>query len=134
MLIEFALSSSLLFLLLFGVIDFSRVFAIACAVQGAARSGTQYGMLSPAHYNDFNGMRNAAVGSTNVSSGLTASAYQFCSCSIGGARVDCPATCSAGSPETYIEVDVAMPYYTIASYPGIPAITNLSARSIVRVQ
>ena len=133
-LIEFALSSSLLFLIMFGVVDFSRIFSSACAVRGAARAGTQYGMLSPAHYNDFTGMQNAALDGSDNPSGMTATAFQFCSCSIGGARQGCPGDCSSGTPETYIEVDVTMPYSTMASYPGIPVITNLRASSVVRVQ
>jgi Flp pilus assembly protein TadG len=134
MLIEFALSSSLLFLIMFGVIDFSRIFASACAVEGAARAGTQYGMLSPAHYNDFTGMQNAALADNAGATGITATASQFCACSIGGARQDCPAACSVGTPETYIEVRVAMPYTTVFTYPGVRHVTNLAASSIVRVQ
>ena len=134
MLIEFALSSSVLFLLMFGVIDFSRIFASACAVQGAARAGTQYGMLSPAHYNDFTGMQNAALTDAGNPAGLTAVASQFCACGIGGARQGCPATCSSGNPEMYVQIVVGLPYTTMFSYPGIPAVTNLSATSIVRVQ
>jgi len=134
MLIEFALSSSLLFLVMFGVIDYSRIFASACLVQGAARAGTQYGMLSPAHYNDFIGMQNAALSDAGRPAGMTATASQFCTCAIGGARQSCPATCPSGSPEIYIQMDVSMLYTTIASYPGVPAVTNLAASSIVRVQ
>jgi len=134
MLIEFALSSSLLFLFMFGVIDFSRMFSGACAVQGAARAGTQYGMLSPAHYHDFVNMQNAALAAAGNPAGMAANALQFCSCSVGGARQACPADCTTGSPETYIEVDVSMPYNTIGTYPGVPSVTNLSASSIVRVQ
>ncbi len=134
MLIEFALSSSLLFLIMFGVIDYSRMFASACAVSGAARAGTQYGMLSPAHYGDYAGMQGAALACGGNPDGMTATASQFCVCSIGGARQSCPATCSSGTPETYIEVDVSMSYSTIANYPGVPAVTKLSASSIVRVQ
>jgi Flp pilus assembly protein TadG len=134
MLIEFALSSSLLFLLMFGVIDFSRMFSSACGVQGAARAGTQYGMLSPAHYNDFTGMQNAALADAGTPAGMTATASQFCACSIGGTRQDCPASCPSGSPETYIQMDVSLPYTTIATYPGVPSVTNLKATSIVRVQ
>jgi len=134
MLIEFALSSSLLFLIMFGVIDFSRMFSGACAVQGAARAGTQYGMLSPAHYHDFVNMQNAALAAAGNPAGMAANALQFCSCSVGGARQACPADCTTGSPETYIEVDVSMPYNTIGTYPGVPSVTNLSASSIVRVQ
>ena len=134
MLIEFALSSSLLFLLMFGVIDFSRIFSSACVVQGAARAGTQYGMLSPAHYNDFAGMQNAALADAGSPAGMIATASQFCACSIGGSQQACPATCGSGSPETYIQMVVTMPYTTTFSYPGIPQVTNLSATSAVRVQ
>jgi Flp pilus assembly protein TadG len=134
MLLEFALSSTLLFLIMFGVIDFSRIFSSACAVQGAARAGTQYGMLSPAHYNDLAGMQNAALADAGSPAGMSATASQFCACSIGGTRQSCPATCSSGSPETYIEVDVSMTYNTIATYPGVPSATNLKASSVVRVQ
>ncbi len=133
-LIEFALSSTLLFLVMFGVIDFSRIFSVACAVEGAARAGTQYGMLSPAHYNDFTGMQNAALANAGSPSGMTATASQFCACSIGGAQLSCPATCSTGSPETYIQMVISMPYTTTFSYPGIPYTTNLSGTSVVRVQ
>ena len=134
MLIEFALSSSLLFLIMFGVIDFSRIFSSACAVQGAARGGTQYGMLSPAHYNDFTGMQNAALANAGSPVGMTATASQFCACSIGGAQQSCPATCGTGSPETYIQMSVSLPYTTTFSYPGIPHAINLSGTSVVRVQ
>jgi Flp pilus assembly protein TadG len=133
-LIEFALSSSLLFLLMFGVIDFSRIFSIASLVRGAARAGTQYGMLSPAHYNDFAGMQAAALTDAGKPKGMTAAASQFCACSIGGTQVSCPASCSSGSPETYIEMTVSMPFTTMFSYPGVPGTTNLSSSSIVRVQ
>lgn len=133
-LLEFALSSSVLFLLMFGLIDFSRIFSTACGVRGAARAGTQYGMLSPAHYNDLSGMQNAALADAASLPGMLATASQFCACTIGGTRVACPAVCSSGSPETYIEVDVSQAYTTMFSYPGVPASTNLSGRSIVRVQ
>src|SRR5262249_51528636 len=123
-----------LFLVMFGVIDFSRAFSSGCAVQGAARAGTQYGMMSPAHYNDFAGMRNAALDNAGNPSSMTATASQFCACSIGGARQGCPASCASGNAQTYIQVDVGMPYTTLASYPGIPSPLNLRATSIVRVQ
>ena len=134
MLLEFALSSTVLFLLMFGVIDFSRMFSSACAVNGAARAGTQYGMLSPAHYNDFPGMQNAALANAGNPDGMMATASQFCSCSIGGARESCPAPCPSGNPETYIEVDVSMPFNTLFNCPGIPPVTNLRASSVMRVQ
>jgi hypothetical protein len=79
-------------------------------------------------------MQNAALANAGSPSGMTATASQFCACSIGGSRQSCPATCSSGSPETYIQVTVSMPYTTMFSYPGMPATTNLGGSSIVRVQ
>ena len=134
MLLEFALSSSVLFLMMFGVIDFSRIFSQACAVQGAARAVTQYGKLSPAHYNDMAGMQDAALSNSGSPAGMTATASQFCACSVGGTAQSCPATCGSGSPETYIQVVVTWPYNTMFTYPGVPSTSNLSATSVVRVQ
>jgi hypothetical protein len=79
-------------------------------------------------------MQNAALANAGSPSGMTATASQFCACSIGGAQQGCPATCSSGTPETYIEMVVSWPYTTTFSYPGIPHVTNLSANSMVRVQ
>src|SRR5207302_8187345 len=91
-LIEFAISSTLLFLFFFGIVNFARMFTAAEVVADAAAAGTQYGALSPAHYGDFTGMQNAAQADAANAPGLTATASQFCTCSIGGAHTSCLAT------------------------------------------
>jgi Flp pilus assembly protein TadG len=133
-LIEFALSATLFFTLFVGVVGFSRVFNIANMAAGAAMAGIQYGSLSPSHNGDLTGIQTAALNDTGNYPGATATASQFCSCSVGGAQVSCPATCSSGSPETYIKVVVTIPYQSIVSLPAIPNPVNVTQSASARVQ
>ncbi|HLJ48753.1 MAG TPA: TadE/TadG family type IV pilus assembly protein [Bryobacteraceae bacterium] len=133
--VELALSSGLLFLLFFGVVDFARLFAAADMVADSACAATQYGALSPAHYGDFTGMQNAALTDAMNPPNMTAVASQFCTCSIGGSHLSCPTDCGGGSSgQMYLEVDVTLPFSTLISWPGIGGTMNLSRTSIVRVQ
>lgn len=134
-LIEFALSSTVLLLFFFGIVNFARLFTAREIVEAAAAAGTQYGALSPAHNGDFNGMQNAATADEPNAPGLSATASQFCTCSIGGAHLSCPATCDGGTAaQTYIEVDASLPFTATLTYPGTETTTTLTATSIVRVQ
>ena len=133
-LIEFAIAAPILFLLVFGVADFARMFTTANAVTSAARAATQYGMMSPAHYGDATGIAAAATADASGIAGLAVNSSQFCACSIGGTHVSCPATCSTGTAETYIQVTVSAPFSTTFSYPGVPSTTQVSTTSVVRVQ
>jgi Flp pilus assembly protein TadG len=132
--LEFALSSSLMFLLFFGVVNFARLFTVAEVAQDSACAGTQYGALQPANYGDFTGMQNAAYNDAGNPSGMTATASQFCTCDIGGSHVDCTSSCNGSTLMKYLEVDVTVPLNLAMTYPGMPAITSLSRSSIVRVQ
>ena len=58
--VELALLISILLLILFGTIDFSRLFYNAVTVMDSARAGVQYGMQSSAHAADMAGMETAA--------------------------------------------------------------------------
>lgn len=134
-LIEFSLMATVLLLMTFGVTDFAKLFYTADMVASAACAGTQYGALSPAHYGDMEGMQTAALADAQNPPGMTAVATQFCACSVGGTHMTCPATCNGGgSPETYIQVDVQMPFDMTFAVPGLPNTTNVTSRSIVRVQ
>lgn len=136
-LIEFALSSTLLFLLFFGIVNFARLFTAAEVVADAAAAGTQYGALQPTNSSDTAGMQAAATADAPNAPGLSASASQFCTSSIGGAHTDCPvepATCDGVSCQKYIEVDVSMPFTATLTFPGMPTTMTISRSSIVRVQ
>ena|ERR1051326_3975645 len=133
-LLEFSLSATLLFLFFFGIVNFARMFTAAEVVADAAAAGTQYGALSPAHSGDFTGMQNAALADAPNAPGLSAIASQFCTCSIGGAHLTCPASCDTGTSMTYIEVDASLPFTATLTFPGMPSTMTLSRSSIVRVQ
>jgi hypothetical protein len=79
-------------------------------------------------------MQTAALNDTGNYPGTTATASQFCTCSVGGAQVSCPATCSSGSPETYIQVVVTIPYNSVVSLPSIPNPVNITQSACARVQ
>ena len=133
-LLEFSLAAPLLFLFFFGIVNFARLFNSAEVVADAAAAGTQYGALSPAHNGDFTGMQNAALADAPNAPGLTATASQFCTCSIGGPHLPCPASCNNGSSQTYIEVDASLPFTATLTFPGMPTTMTLTHNSIVRVQ
>ena len=134
-LIEFALCSVVLFLLSCGVADFARLVTLARLADGGATAGTQYGALSPAHYGDLQGMQDAATAATGNYTGATASATQFCACSVGGSQVSCPASCrDSENPETYINVTVTIPFTAVINYPMIPNPVNITSSSTVRVK
>jgi Flp pilus assembly protein TadG len=134
---EFALLAPVMFLLVFGVSDFARLNSTSNIVANAAMAGTQFGSMSPAHY-DPDGMKSAALADAQedpATTTMTVTASQFCACGIGGAVIACPATCDSGvTPETYLEVDVSKPFSTFVTFPGIPNTTTVSSKSILRVQ
>ena len=133
-LVEFALMAVVLLMLTCGVSDFGRLPALAILASGAAEAGVQYGALSPAHYGDLPGMQTAALSATGNYTGATATASEFCACSIGGSHVNCPATCTTGSPETYIQVVVTVPFVSILKYPWVPNPISISQLACTRVQ
>lgn len=134
-LIEFAVTSSVLLIVACGVTGFARIFNVASMAAGAAAAGVQYGALSPAHYGDLTGMQTAALADTGNYPGATATATQFCACSVGGTQSACPATCGTGvTSETYIQVSVTIPYQSIITYPMLPNPVNVTQVACARVQ
>src|SRR5258706_2612616 len=131
-LIEFALCSVLLLMITCGTTEFARMITLETKATGAAEAGTQYGALSPAHWSDFTGMQTAALNDIPNASGATVTAVQKCYCTLGGDPVTCPADC--GTPYTYVQVKVTIPYTPVFAYPMIPSTTSLSSVSTVRVQ
>jgi Flp pilus assembly protein TadG len=132
--IELALSATFMVTAMFGIIDFSRLFATANMVSGAARAGTIYGALDVTKNSDYAGMQSAALTDGQNASGLSATATQFCTCSLGGAQQSCSTTCATGTKRTYIKVVANKNFSTAFQYPLIPKSTDLYATSIMRVQ
>jgi Flp pilus assembly protein TadG len=134
-LIEFALMSTVLMLMTLGVADFGRAFAMANKATNAAAAGTAYGALSPAHYTDTDGMYAAAAADLGTVPGAVITVTQTCRCSIGGMATTCPAACSGtDQPQTYIKVNVRIPFSTISRLVQLPGLTNINGNSTVRVE
>jgi Flp pilus assembly protein TadG len=134
-LIEFSMMAIVLFLFCAGVSDFARLVTVGRLATGAAMAGAYYGALGPEHYNDLQGVHDAAIKNTNNYSGATATVTQFFACSVGGAQVASPDSCAAGSnPETYIQVVVTLPYTSLFKFPWVPDPINISQLQVIRVR
>lgn len=132
--IELALSATFMVTAMFGIIDYGRMFAMANMVSSAARAGTMYGSLDVTKNSDIAGMQSAALTDGQNATGMTATATQFCVCSLGGAQQTCSTTCATGTKRTYIKVVVTKTFSTAFQYPLVPKSTQLISQSIVRVQ
>ena len=131
-LVELALASPLLMLLLAGVLDFSLLLRTAASVDDAARVGAKYGSLSPANSSDYSGMAAAALNSVAIN-GMTASATRSCKCP-GGIAVDCGGSCPTGTMAVYVEVTTRATAHTIFNYSRLPFSGLVSARATMRAQ
>ena len=132
-LVEFALVSPVLLLLLAGVLDYGRALRHATAVANAARVGAQYSSRTPANSMDTAGIRAAAVSSAPDLGGLTVTSTRSCQCS-GGSAVSCTGSCGGSKMQIYVQVSVTGNVAAIFNYSGLPYPGNVAARATMRVQ
>lgn len=135
-LVEFAVFTPILMIMLCGVMDFSRVIYAGIAVASAARAGVQFGALTPGNSGDTNGMIQAAVddAANQGLTGLTASARNFCGCAGSTSEVACSATCSGATPNGYVEVTATYTFHTLVNMYGVPSSVAISKSARMRVQ
>lgn len=108
--IEFALSLPILFLLLAGMLDLGRFALEKSALLQGAREGAQYGMVNSS---DSTGVNSTAVNATGLT-GVTATNSVFCEC-VNGTTVACSTTCSTGNLKTYITVNTTRSFSSFLS-------------------
>ena len=132
-LVEFALMTPFLLILLAGVLDYGRALSKATGVANAARIGAQYGSGSVARSTDTAGIRAAAVNSAPGFSGLSVSSVQSCQCP-GGTSVSCSGNCGSSKLLMYVKVTVTAASSAIFSYSGLPFTGNLTRQATMRVQ
>src|SRR6185503_18913812 len=75
-LVELAIMSTLLMMLLGGTMDFARVFYLSIAVANAARAGVQYGVQSVGNSTNTYATEQAAINDGKDVPGLTATAVR----------------------------------------------------------
>ena len=121
-LVEFGIIAPVLLLMTCAVCDFSRLFNVAITAAGAAEAGVYFAATAPEYWSDYADIRTAALNDTGNYSGATATASNWCTCSVGGAQVTCPTSC----PNTpvngyeYVQVSVTIPFTPVFNYPGLP--------------
>jgi len=133
--IEFALASPFFLALLIGLVDVGFGAYESMQVQNAAEAGAlyaaKYGFSSA-------GISAAVANALGAGSGVSASPapVEFCGCpsTSGVTSASCTSTCANGnSPGTYVQVDAALPYQAILSFPGLPIPATLTGQSVVRI-
>ena len=153
-LIEAGLIAPVMFLMLSGVIDFGRAFYYTDAAASAARAGAQYGIQSPANFNNVVGIQVAALNDANASctdsngtsvtcnpsqSGqqayvgpykLSATASSFCKDSSGNTVVACTASGARG----WVKVVTSISYNLIVPWPGLPSSLGIGGLAVMRTK
>ena len=129
--VELALLTPLLLLLLAGAVDMGQAFYAAIEVSSAATAGADYGIQKPTN---TSGMEQAALLDGANLSGLAASASWGCECSDGtSASVSCISepSCST-NPVNYVLVTTSMTFVPILRISGFPS--NLALKGSARMR
>ena len=135
-LIEAALVSPLLILLVFGAGDFGRVMYYGITLENAARAGAAFGSQSTGHLADATNIDTAAQQEAQNIGSITVNSSRVCECP-AGTVVSCTTSSCAGygAPLAFVEVSATTTFTPLTGgFPGIPASTNLSRTAKVRAQ
>ncbi len=130
-LIELALVTPLLLLLLVGSVDLGRACYAAIEVAAAANAGAAYGTQNPT---DTAGMQSAALLNGADLNGLSSTATWGCECSDGTS----PSTSCTTKPSCsnnlvkYVVVTTSLSYVPALHVPGLPSNFPLQASSRLR--
>jgi len=133
-LIEFALMSSLLMLLTLGVVDFGRLFYFGNSAYSGAQAGAAYASLSPTHAADVQGIQDAVLRDLPNFQGVTSNVVKTCRCSSNTTTVDCATVCNQGALQTWITVNVTIPFATITRIPWLSPSINVRGAQVVPIQ
>jgi Flp pilus assembly protein TadG len=128
-LVELAVVTPFLALLLTGLIDFGRYTYDAILAANAARAAAAYGAQTLVTARDTNGMKAAANGDA---AGLTLTNVAASSvCTVGGAVV----ACGTSTAETvFVQVNTTGTYTPLVKYPFLPSTVTVSGSSYMRVE
>lgn len=133
-LIEMAVVTPVLLLMLIGTIDFGRVFYTAITVANAARAGVSYGAIDPSHAGHLAKMEEIAQTEAQNIGDVNVVAEKFCECA-DGSLIDCEdGTCAVGSTRVFVKVNVQKTFTTLSNFPGIPKTVVLNREAIMRAE
>ena len=135
-LIEAAVVSPLLILLVFGAGDFGRVMYYGITLENAARAGAAFGSQSTGHLTDSTNIRTAAEQEAQNIGSITVNSSRVCECPAGTVVSCSTSSCTGyGAPLAFVEVTTTTTFTPLTgAFPGIPASTPLSRTAKVRAQ
>lgn len=136
-LLEFAIATPFLLLLLTASIDFGRYMYDGIELGNGARAGAQYGSQNSTTETDISGMKNAATSDARSVANAVATAS---SCQCGGTIVTAspcvapPAySCPADHTVSYVTVNLSGTFTPLVRIPGLPVSLTISRRAIAQV-
>ena len=133
-LLEVALLTPLLLLLLVGIFEVGRFAYYSIEVSNAARAAVQYGAQSLADAKDTPKISLAATNDSPDLSGLTVNPTVLCACSESpSAYIPCPALACTGHPVVFIQVDTNATITPFFHYPGFPTTFPVNGHAMMRV-
>ena len=144
-LVELALLTPILLLLVIGTVEMGRYTSLSILVGNAARAGAEYGAQNPTTAGDSAGINNAAMADLKDISGFTTqptvTSTFVCGCDNGGTIIPspetnaaCAVTCNVGAHlVTSVQVTVTGTFSSMFSYPGIPTPLTITSTASERV-
>jgi len=137
-LVELALVTPILLLLVFGAVDFGHAYYVGIEVANAAHAGAEYGSQNPS---DTAGITAAAKQSASDLPNLTVTVPTWgCECSDGSSYSAncapmpvCSANSSRGGNVVHrVQVTISAVYKTLVPWPGIPTSLTLTRTATIR--
>lgn len=148
--VEFAFISSILAILMLGVIDFGLAYAREMAMSNAVRAGTQFALARRPSLGPAADTADALVSLQNIRDSVVAAAdfldsdpgttqldvAVFCECDDGTTTAcvstdSTPLTCSVRL--ALLRVTLTVPYGLTLSFPGVGDQLTLSAEHVIRL-
>jgi Flp pilus assembly protein TadG len=142
--LEMALLTPLLLMLLGGIIEVGRYAQLSILVTNAARAGVQYGAQSLVTAADTAGIQSAAVNDApnalNNSAPVCVSSWGCYYPQFNGpinVRTTCPSmpveSCPANSSAVYVQVNTHAIFTPLFSVPGLPVLAPVNGMAQMRV-
>jgi len=140
-LVELALLTPILLLLVIGTVEMGRYASLSVLVGNAARAGAAYGAQNHIKAADAAGIESAAKADASDITGLTVTSTFVCGCDNGGTIIPSPETfgacgtaCNVGSHLVVSsQVTVSGTFTSLFNYPGIPSPLTLTSTATERV-
>lgn len=131
-LVELTLLLPVLFAILLMATELAMYMQRSILVVEGASVGARFG-IGAGNGSNIAGMTQAAKSEAENVSGFSAAPSTFCTCSPGGAKVDCSSSCGTARASHYVQVTTSATIPGIFNITGLPASMRPSATSTMRV-